>query len=162
MELLEIYNQNGEPTGRSIERGNKNLQENEFIKLAVLWIKCGNKFLIQKASPEKDGDYAVTGGHVPFGENSLNQACIELDEELGLIVSPAELKKLGTCVLGHGMFDVYLYENNNLENYNFTLQVEEVESVEFLTTQQIENLIEKGVFRKSSTAQYNQFIKNRF
>lgn len=162
MELLEIYNKKGEPTGKSIERGNKNLQENEYIKLAVLWIKCGDKFLIQKASVEKDNDYAVTGGHVPFGVTSLEQAGVETEEELGLKIDTSNLKLLGTITRGHGMFDVYLYEDDTLLDYPFTLQVEEVESVQFMTTAEIEKLIEQGVFRGSSTIQYNQLIKGRF
>ncbi|MBR2468333.1 MAG: NUDIX domain-containing protein [Clostridia bacterium] len=162
MELLEIYNEKGEPTGKSIERGNKNLQENEYIKLAVLWIKSGNKFLIQKASVEKDNDYAVTGGHVPFGTTSLEQAAVETEEELGLTIDKNKLVLLGTITRGHGMFDVYLYEDDTLINYPFVLQEEEVEAVQFMTTDEIESLIEQGLFRGSSTLQYNQLIKGKF
>ncbi len=162
MELLEIYTADGKPTGKTIERGSKNLKDNEYIKLATVWLKSGDKFLIQKSSVEKGGDYAVTGGHVPFGETSLTQACVETQEELGLIVNPDQLKLLGTITLKHAQFDAYIFESDSLIDYNFTLQESEVESLEFLTISQIEDLIEKGVFRKSSIAQFETFIKGKF
>lgn len=160
MELLAIHNKNGEPTGKSIIRGNKNLKDDEYIKLAVLWIKCNDKFLIQKTSLEKGNEFAVTGGHVPFGETSLTQACIEAEEELGLIINPNEIVLVGTLTFGHGIFDIYLYENNNLQTHNFVLQESEVESIEFLTKHQIDELIKQDKFRKTSAIQFEDFIRD--
>ena len=48
------------------------------------------KFLFQKCSVEKGGEYAVTGGHVSAGNTSREQAAIEIKEELGLDVVKAK------------------------------------------------------------------------
>ena len=56
MELLDIYDDNGNKTGRIIERGDKSvkLSKNEHIAISVIFIENDNgEFLIQKTSKEK-------------------------------------------------------------------------------------------------------------
>ena len=160
MEFLDVYNEKGKLLGKTIARGDKNLRENEFIKLAVIWIKCKDKFLIQKCSEEKGGEYAVSGGHVPTGFTSKEQASIELEEELGLKVKSDKLNLLGTIKIPHALFDVFMYEDNTLDKRKFVLQESEVEDVLWLTKQEIEKLIASGEFRKLSALQYQAYIKD--
>lgn len=160
MEKLDVYNINGEKTGKTVIRGDKNLGENEYIKLAVIYIKANNKYLIQKCSQQKGGEYAVTGGHVSSGNTSKEQCVIEIKEELGIDIDVTNLTFLGTHIKQpRAMFDVYLYTDNNLENFNFVLQKEEVESVYWLTKPQINELISKGEVRQSSIEHYTKFVK---
>ena len=158
MEILDLYNANGEKLNKTIARGQKPV-EGEYIKLAVVYVKCGDKYLLQKCSKEKGGEYAITGGHVPSGFTSLQQACVETEEELGLHLSTNDLKYLGSMPRGSAIFDVFLYENDNLKDFNFVLQEEEVEGVYWYTKAQIEKMIEQGVVRKSSCLHYEKFIK---
>jgi ADP-ribose pyrophosphatase YjhB (NUDIX family) len=160
MEFLDVYDKTGKLTGKIIARGDKNLADDEFIKLVVVWLKCGDKFLIQKTSKEKGGEFAVVGGHVPTGKTSLNQASVELEEELGIVIAEGKFKTLGSIIIPHAIFDVLIYEDENLVNYNFTLQESEVEQVKWLTKKEIENLISEGLLRKSSQLHYEKFIKN--
>lgn len=160
MELLDVYNKKGELTGKVVARGDDNLAEDEYIKLAVVWIKCKDKFLIQKTSKEKGGVFAVSGGHVPTGVTSLTQAKTELNEELGISIKEDKCKMLGNLIISHRIFDVYIYEDESLSNFNFVLQECEVESVSWLTKKEIESLISKNLFRKSSQMQYEKFIKD--
>ncbi len=160
MELLDVYDKTGKLTGKIIARGDKNLAEYEYIKLAVVWLKSKDKFLIQKTSKEKDGLFAVTGGHGPTKVTSLTQARTELKEELGIDINEDKYKMLGSLTVSHAIFDVYLYEDEELIKHEFTLQKSEVESVEWLTKREIENLISKDLLRKSTRSQYEKFIKN--
>lgn len=158
MEILDLYNKNGEKLNKTIIRGEK-IDENEYIKLTVVYIKCGDYYLIQKCSKEKGGVYAFTGGHVSSGNSSLVQACIEVKEELGLDLDAKKLKFLGNIYRKSAIFDIYLYEDNNLKTYDFKLQTQEVESVHWLTKTEIEELIDKGLVRESSCQHYSKFIK---
>ncbi len=158
MELLDLYNAQGEKLNKTIERGNKNIPDGEYFKLTTIWIKSKGKFLIQKASVEKGGEYAVSGGHVTAGSTSREHATVELREELGIDVNPNDLKFMGNIIAKHAIFDVYFYEDENLINKNFVLQESEVESVDWLTTSQIKKLIKDEKFRKSSEKQFNQFF----
>lgn len=159
MEKLDLYDINGNKLGKTIVRGQKP-DKNEYIKLTVIYIKSGDRFLFQKCSSQKDGKFAVTGGHVSSGNSSETQACIEIKEELGLNIDIRKLKFLGNIYKSSAIFDIYLYEDKNLKEFNFQLQTEEVESVHWLTKSEIEELIEKGLVRESSCQHYNKFIKD--
>ncbi len=160
MEYLDIYDQNGNKTGKTIARGDKNFGDNEYIKLATIWIKSMGKYLIQKCSEDKGSEYAVTGGHVSAGNNPTKQASIELEEELGLNISPDKFTLLGSIVRGHAIFDVFIIEDDTLINKNFTLQTSEVEKVLWLDQDQIEDLKDKNL-RPSTMLQFDKFIKGK-
>ena len=160
MELLDLYDTNGNLLNKTIIRGDKNLADGEHIKLVTIWIKCKDRFLIPKCSVQKGGAYAVTGGHVQTGKTSQEQAKIELKEELGLEINLKDLMPLGNIFGEHSIFDVFMIENNILDIYNFTLQQEEVEDVFWLSKSEIEGLIQKSILRKSTEIQYEKFIKN--
>jgi len=159
MEILDLYDSNNQKLNKTIVRGDKNLLPNEHIKLVTVWLKCGEKYLIQKCSEQKGSEFAVTGGHVQAGKSSREQAVLELEEELGLKVNIDDLKLLGSIVEQYAIYDVYLLEKDDLCNSKFTLQEEEVESVNWLSLSQIQSLIDQNNFRKSSKKQFEMFIK---
>ena len=161
MELLEVYDFDGNKTGRIIVRGNKDLAEGECIKLVTIWIKSKDKYLIQKCNKEKGGEYAVTGGHVTSGNTTVQQAVLECKEELNLNLDKNKLKFLGNVFKEHAIFDVYIYEDENLLKYKFQLQKEEVESVSWKTMDEIDELCKDNVFRTSSKIQFAKFIKKQ-
>ena len=158
MEKLDLYNANGEKLNKTIFRGTKP-EDGEFIKLAVIYIKSGNKYLLQKCSEEKGGEYAVTGGHVTAGNTSEEQAVIEIKEELGVNIDKTKLTFAGSLFKGKAIFDVYIYEDDSLLNFNFELQAEEVANIYWLEKSEIEVLINNGVVRESTCLHYNKFIK---
>lgn len=158
MEYLDIYDNNGNKTGKQIERGNKNLGENEYIKLSTLWLKSGDKYLLQVCSEEKGSEYAVTGGHVSAGNDAKFQAILEAEEELGLHIDSDRLSYLGRIIIRKAMFEVFMLEDDTLQNKTFTLQKEEVAEVLWLTKSEIESLPD-DILRKSTKIQYETFIK---
>ena len=84
MELLDIYDSEGNTTGRKIVRGDKTaiLNEDEHIAVSVIFIENDNgEFLIQKTSKEKGNDFSSTGGHVDSGETPLMAIKREVKEE---------------------------------------------------------------------------------
>lgn len=159
MELLGLFNKEGEYLNKNIVRGNKDFKDGEYIKLATIWIKKDDQYLIQKCSEQKGGEYAVSGGHVTDGNSSKEQAVLELNEELGLDVDINDLRFLGNIYRAHAIFDVYLIDDIDFDIHKCVLQESEVESVHWLTKQQIEKLIANNKFRKSSEEQYDKFIK---
>ncbi len=91
MERLDIYDQNGQPTGRVIDRGAR-LAAGDHILVVQLWIRdeLGQYLIQQRAHHLVDapGIWATTAGHVQAGEDSRSAALRELDEEMGLQISP--------------------------------------------------------------------------
>ena len=98
MELLDIYDDFGNLTGKTVVRGNKynTLKSNEHIALAVIFIENSKgEFLIQKASVEKGNIFSSTGGHVTSKETPLTTVIREVKEELGIDISGDDVISLG-------------------------------------------------------------------
>lgn len=159
MELLGLYDKDGTFLNKSIVRGDKNYKDGENIKLVTVWIECKGKYLIQKCSKEKGGEYAVSGGHVTFGNTSEEQAVLEIKEELDVDIELKDLRFCGNIYRPHAIFDVYMIVDNGFDIDKCKLQESEVESVQWMTKRQIEKLIKSNQLRKSSEEQFMKFIK---
>ena len=159
MELLDLVDINGNSLGKTVERGNCEIKEGEYIVITVVYLKSNDKYLLQLTSKEKGNVYAVTGGHVPHGLTSREQTVVECKEELGLDLDIDRLEYLGVVYRKQAMFTVYLYEDDNLINEKITLQEEEVADAFWLTKEEIDSLIEKDLVRESTCKSYNKFIK---
>ena len=150
MELLDVYDSLGNKTGRVVERGNKNetFNDDEHIAVAIIYIENDKgEFLIQKTSQEKGGHYSSTGGHINHGEDALNTIVREVKEELGVDVNKDEIVSLGhICVDFPVRFIFYLKKNIDLSK--ITLQKEEVESVSYMNSDEIRDVLDKGLMHK--------------
>lgn len=102
MEMLDICDELGRPTGKVEEREivhSKGL----LHRTAHVWLlrkkNKGVEILLQKRSNEKDsfpGCYDISSaGHIPAGDGYLESAQRELKEELGVDVSQNELIDCG-------------------------------------------------------------------
>lgn len=147
MEILDIVDAYGQPTGETVERS---VAHNEGIRhrTSHLWLarKKGDQtqILVQKRSDEKDsfpGCYDISSaGHIPAGVDFKPSAIRELKEELGIDANEDELIYCGYRHIDyagefHGMpFRDRQYTNTyvmwkDLELSDFTLQAEEVSEV---------------------------------
>jgi len=89
-ELWDILDQNGNITGRSIERG-KPMQKGEYHLVAEIWIlNSKGEFLISQRSTGGTwhGLWQTTGGCAVAGDDSLKTALKETREEIGVILDP--------------------------------------------------------------------------
>ena len=131
--------------------------------LAVAFIKNKEKlYLIQKTSKEKGGKYSSTEGYVVHGELPIDTIKRELQEELGINTCDDDLKLIVTfkhpsknCI-----FNVYLI-NLDIPLNKIILQSEEVEKVEYLTTTEIEKIIDNSNFFESHAYIFNNYIKEQ-
>ena len=111
MELLDLYNENRRPLGRTIERG-KRLKTGEYHLVAAVWTADRDgKLLLTRRAPEKEffpNEWENSGGAVLAGETSLEGAVRELYEETGIHVSAKDLVLLGSSREEHLLVDTYL------------------------------------------------------
>lgn len=145
MELLDVYDDNGQKTGRVVERGSKDFKEGEHIAVAIIYIEnSNNEFLIQKTSKEKGGQYSSTGGHVDHGEEPIDSIKREVKEELGIDIDNDRIIDLGyMCVDFPIRFCFYLKKDIDIKDIK--LQEDEVESISYMTVDEIKELIDKGL-----------------
>lgn len=90
-ELIDIYNEDHQPTGRVVSRGEAQLAAGEYMLyvLGVIQDVQGNYLIVQR-SPEKHWaplSWEVPGGGVRAGETSGEAIVREMQEEVGLDVS---------------------------------------------------------------------------
>ena len=148
MEMFDIIDKNGNPTGFIKERGVVH-REGALHATSHIWIarkndKSGFDILLQKRSSNKDshpGCYDISSaGHIGAGDTPLNSALRELQEELGIIAQPEHLKEFGVQYKNYeGEFYgkpfrdcqrsiLYLY-TEPVDASTITLQESEIESV---------------------------------
>ena len=151
MELLDVYNDNGEVTGRIVERGTKDASfaPGEHIAVAIIYIENDkNEFLIQKTSKQKGGNYSSTGGHVNHNEKPIETIKREVKEELGIDISNDFIVDLGYLLFDFPIRFVF-YLRKNIDLNDVVIQEEEVESVSYMNENDLRDIIEKGLMHKA-------------
>lgn len=122
----------------------------------VLIIDSQGRLLIQKRSLTKDTAPGYwmdsVGGHVGYGEEYLNVAVKEIQEELGIKILPVNLKLLGKILIEapweKEMTQVYEYVIK--DNLSFNPNREEISEIKFVDKKTLEKILTKENFTPSS------------
>jgi isopentenyldiphosphate isomerase len=98
MEIFDIVDEHGIPTGETVAREDAHRYGIRHRTSHVWLIRMYNgksQVLLQKRSPDKDsypGCYDISSaGHIPTGDDFLESALRELEEELGIAAKPDEM-----------------------------------------------------------------------
>lgn len=162
LEKRDLYDINRKLTGEFIYKGQP-IPRNRKILVVLVFIQNSNgDFLIQKRSIQKGGLYASTGGHPKSGETSIQGMITEIKEEIGLNIPENELKLFYSDSDDEVFFDLY-YAKKDIDISSLTLQKEEVESVEWFSINQIQQLVSDEKFLKSHSEAFEKtliFLKN--
>ena len=149
MELLDLYEKTLKLTGKTIERG-QHVPFGYMIPIvAVLVYNDQGQYLIQKVAASKGNYYASTAGHVQSGETDFAKAMLrEMEEEIGLKVNKEDLKLVK--IRRYEYKFTFLYHlRSNVSVDDLKLQVEEVESVSWMSIAEIEELCRNGLFNRT-------------
>ena len=150
MELLDVYNEKGERTGKVVDRSvdDASFVNGERIAVAVIYIENDkHEFLIQKTSKQKGNIYSATAGHVLHNEKPIETIIREVKEELGIDISNEDIVDLGCLVVDFPVrFMFYLKKNIYLND--LVLQKDEVQEVMYMSEKEIRTEIEKGTMNK--------------
>lgn len=149
MEIFDIVDENGNPTGQTIERKEAH-KKGICHRTAHIWItrmKEGRRqVLLQKRAMNKDsfpGRYDTSSaGHITAGAGPLESALRELEEELGIYAMPSDLEFAGTFRIQYqSEFHNALFRDNEIafvyvyqkpvEIEKLVLQKEELDGVEW-------------------------------
>ena len=147
MEYLDLYNERKEKIGKTILRGTE-VPLGYYIMICIVFIENSEgKFLFQYTSKEKGSIWATTGGHVKSGDDALTTAVIEVKEELGIKLDKNKLKHVFTGIKNDRILEVF-YIKQDIDIESLTLQKEEVESVKWLSKDELKELINQDNVRK--------------
>lgn len=155
MELFDVIDSNGNPTGQIVSR-EKAHAEGIMHRTAHIWIireMDGRvQILLQKRSQNKDsfpGKFDTSSaGHIQAGDEPLESALRELKEELGISAAPEQLHFAGTFPISFAkefygkifrdeeVAFVYIYKEP-VNTDELILQKEEVEKVQWFDLNQV-------------------------
>jgi len=151
MEIMDIYNENRERTGRTHVRG-RTVREGDFILAVHVWIlNSGGEFLIQKRQPWKKlfpgmWDCAVAGAALA-GDSSEAAAAREAKEELDIDLDMTGAELILTDKFSFGFDDIWLIRKD-IDIVSLRLQKEEVEMVKWARPGEIRDMAKNGEFVK--------------
>lgn len=159
MELLDIYNRDGNKKGITVFRG-EYIRPDDYILVAHVYIYNANKeFLIQRRSRKKrvnSGKWDITGGAVQAGETSKAAAVRETQEEIGLTLNPEKIRFVGRNISIKHLVDIYFIETE-VDVKNCRLQEEEVSEVKMVPAKE---LLEKVQISSFQDRDYAEIVKN--
>lgn len=155
MEIFDIVDENGQPTGDTVSRDMAH-REGILHRTAHVWVirrkPDGADVLLQKRSLEKDsfpGMYDTSSaGHIPAGDEPLPSALRELQEELGICAGEEQLTYAGRFRIQyekefHGKIfrdnevsDVFVYQEP-VAIERLSLQESEVEEVRWFDLDEV-------------------------
>lgn len=150
MELLDVVDEKGNPTGKTVERIEAH-SKGICHRTSHVWLARNKsdklQVLIQKRSDDKDshpGCYDISSaGHIPAGIDYLDSAIRELKEELGVDAAKEEFIYCGTRrihstnvfydrkFVDNQVSNVYLVWKD-IDEEDFIVQKEEISSVKWI------------------------------
>ena len=155
MEMLDVCNEEGFPTGEIVSRQDAH-RDGILHRTAHVWVirksAKGYDVLLQKRSMVKDsypGLYDTSSaGHIPAGDEPLTSAIRELKEELGIEAEPADLSYAGMFRIRYEMeFHGKMFRDNEVTRSfvymkpididTLTLQKGEVDEVRWFDVKEV-------------------------
>ena len=153
-EILDIYDENAKPTGKTILRGTP-IRNGEYSLSVHMYIYTPKgKFLLQKRSVKKrslPGVWSVTCGAVKAGEDSISAGIREAKEEVGLDIPPEAFCFIEKIKRRHSFIDLYFIEHD-FDIGMCKLQKDEVDNVRLCEPAELLRLIRNSESSNSTYA----------
>lgn len=146
MELWDIYDENRVATGRKHVRGVP-LGAGEYHLIADVWtVNERQEVLLTRRHPDKPYGlmWECTGGSVLAGETSVDGACRELAEEVGIRAEKDELLLIHSIRQKERFVDTYI-TRQKISIKDIILQPEEVVDAKLVTFDGLLEMWEQGI-----------------
>lgn len=152
MEYFDLFDKQGKKLDKLMQRGTSNLP-GEYHKVVHIWIENSNgEYLVQQRNKTTDKypfQWAPTAGAVTTGEEPITAAVRETFEEIGVVLLETELNHLDSLYIDHpnGNFIIEMYlVKKDISLEGLTLDFNEVKAVQYMTTEEIIDRVEKNTF----------------
>lgn len=125
-----------------------------------VWATSASKFFLTKRAPTKKnypGYWECTGGSALAGEDFLDAAVREVEEELGIKVKPEQFSLMARSVQEKHIVEVFLL--HIAESTTFCLSEQEIEEGRWFTVQELESLHFDFNFVPHQFQRYLKFIR---
>ena len=153
-ELWDILDENGNKTGRTVERqavvsGKKPLGQGEYHLCVYVWVMNDKgELLIAQRTPNKEcpNMWECVGGNAIAGDGSLTTALKEANEELGITLQPQNGRIIKRCKRDNGSIaDIWLF-HQNVDIADVVLCPGETQGTMWASRAKINRMVEDGTF----------------
>lgn len=159
MELLDIYDRDGNKKGITVFRG-EYIRPDDYILVVHVYIYNENReFLIQRRSRKKkvnSGKWDITGGAVQAGEDSKTAAIRETSEEIGVQLDPDLMHYAGRSISVKHLVDIY-FAKAEVDISACCLQEEEVSEVKMISAERLLDALKISDFQNKD---YSAIVKD--
>lgn len=111
MEICDVYDESGARTGKRATRGTP-LPSGDYYLVVQVWIRNeAGEYLIQQRAAHlasSPGIWATTAGYVVANEDSIDGAIREVVEELGISLTPAQLRRFDRLKMPTRFEDIWM------------------------------------------------------
>lgn len=164
LEYIDILDKNGKSRGYKKLRADE-LNSAEYARVIHVWIRNDKGlYLVQQRSKYKKVDpnlWSITAGFVNSGEEAITSLRRELMEELSYNLDESKIKHIFTLYPTgdkNHIAEVYLLTENIEADYVMA-QVEEVQSVCYMSKDQILEHVELGTFNNFNNMYEDYYSK---
>ncbi len=164
MELLDVYDAKGKKTGAVAPRGTQLPDGKFFLCTHVILEDMEHRYLIQQRSdtkPTRPGQWDITAGAVDAGENSLEAAQREAQEEIGLCLPKEKFQFLFRDVRNHCYHDVW-YIQEAFQLTDCVMQESEVQALKLVEPEELIQLVSQMPHRSENYKKcLSEFLQNQ-
>lgn len=137
MELFDVLDSNGKPTGKIAERGYQCLDNEYYLSAHVYIYNSNNEFLLQKRSSNKKflpDTWEILLEHAITSENGVDTAKRGLYEEYGLDFDKSEFQYLTRIMWNayHHLTDIYFLKAD-IDIHKIKIQMKELSALKWVS-----------------------------
>ncbi len=150
MELLEVLNEDGETTGKVLDKNEIHKYGKYHKEVALMLLNDKGEILLQKRASTKEIEpdkWAWHGGHVIVGETCIEAIIREVKEEIGITLTEKQIKplvKLKSDKFPNRHYTIAYYSICNLNIDDFSIQKEELSQVKWFSFKKFKDMIYNG------------------
>ena len=149
MEVWDVLDKDGVPTGKTVVRRKVCLAKGEYHLVVHIWILGSDgRVLIQRRSFEKPlmpGEWAAIGGSALSGETACAAAKRELAEEMGIEAEESELRLIKRMVRKNSILNIFLVLRDTPAS-ELILQESEVSEAKWVHRNKLRQMIKNGEY----------------
>ena len=157
-ELRDLYDINSNKIDKTYRKGD--LIPEGYYPMVVMVVIRNSKgeFLMQKRTPNKGGDWGVTGGHPKHNETPIEGMITEIKEELGLDFSNEKFIEYDSGCDGVDCYKMY-FVTKDIDLKDITIQEEELTEVRWFTMDELKSMVERHELNDNQIACFVKVCK---
>lgn len=159
MEYIDVLDENGIRTGKSLDRGEIHKKGLWHRAIVVAIVNEKNEILMQQRSANKEKNAGLwdisVAGHLSSGQDSLMAAAREINEEVSINLGQTILIKdfrfmysfrkeqiFSENFIERQFYDFFVLRQDNLDISTITYQESEVQAIKFVNVSQLREMID--------------------